>query len=357
MHVVRRSLKGLEGHGVEFNSQAAPFPWFGGKRTVASTIWERLGDVNNYVEPFFGSGAVLLSRPHAPKTETINDADKMVANFWRAAKADPESVAHYADWPVNEADLHARHWWLLTEGAKRVAALEGDPDLYDAQVAGWWCWGACAWIGSGWCSGNGPWRWTGEEWAKGDAGMGINRQLPHMGNAGQGINRKHGKGDRLLFITEWMTALSDRLREVRVACGDWSRVCGPSATHKHGLTGVFLDPPYSDEANRDMNIYNVESGSVAHDAFRWAMEAGQNPLMRIAFAGYDCERQAPEEWTAVKWKAKGGYGSQGDRRGRDNAARETLWFSPHCLKPKEERAQRSLFEFVEGQQRREEDTA
>lgn len=51
----------------------APFPWFGGKSLAASLIWERLGDVPNYVEPFFGSGAVLLARPHEPGIETIND--------------------------------------------------------------------------------------------------------------------------------------------------------------------------------------------------------------------------------------------------------------------------------------------
>ena len=32
------------------------------------------------------------------------------------------------------------------------------------------------------------------------------------------------------------------------------------------------------------------------------------------------------------WKARGGYGSQSDGRGRENAARERIWFSPGCLK-------------------------
>ena len=39
-----------------------PFPYFGGKRTVAPEIWRRFGDVRNYVEPFFGGGGVLLNR-------------------------------------------------------------------------------------------------------------------------------------------------------------------------------------------------------------------------------------------------------------------------------------------------------
>lgn len=41
----------------------APFPWFGGKSKIANEVWRRFGDVPNYVEPFFGSGAVLLGRP------------------------------------------------------------------------------------------------------------------------------------------------------------------------------------------------------------------------------------------------------------------------------------------------------
>lgn len=37
----------------------APFPWFGGKRRVASLVWERFGNVPNYVEPFAGSPPTL----------------------------------------------------------------------------------------------------------------------------------------------------------------------------------------------------------------------------------------------------------------------------------------------------------
>ena len=52
--------------GMRPSDLRAPFPWFGGKRKVADAVWQRLGRVGNYVEPFFGSGAVLLGRP-SPK--------------------------------------------------------------------------------------------------------------------------------------------------------------------------------------------------------------------------------------------------------------------------------------------------
>ncbi|NBQ15393.1 MAG: DNA adenine methylase, partial [Proteobacteria bacterium] len=176
-------------------SLEAPFPWFGGKRDVAADVWAALGNVAHYVEPFFGSGAVLLARPHIGKFETVNDLDGMLANFWRAIAADAQAVADHADWPCNEADLHARHLWLVSQRQSLTERLMGDPAYYDALVAGWWVWGACNWIGSGWCSGNGPWVAIDgvitdrRQLPHLSSAQGVNRQLPHL-SEGRGVNRK-----------------------------------------------------------------------------------------------------------------------------------------------------------------------
>ena len=330
----------------------SPWPYFGGKSRPAPLVWERFGDVPNYTEPFVGTGAVLLARPDAhvwwDRIETVNDKDGFIPNYWRAVKADPDAVAHHADWPVSECDLFSRHSWLVSQRDTMQAQLEGDPDWYDAKIAGWWVWGMCSWIGSGWCSGSGPWhvvdgllvREPGHEGIGGSRGMGIKRQLPHLGTAGQGINRKlphlgtAGQG----LCAEWsshlrgiMQALSDRLRRVRVCCGDWSRICGPSPTIKLGLTGVFLDPPY-DQTMRDAVIYNHET--PCSDAVReWALAHGDDPLMRICLCGYEGEHDMPATWEKVAWKARGGYSNLGDAAGKLNSHLERLWFSPHCLRP------------------------
>lgn len=334
----------------------SPFPAFGGKSKIAAEVWARFGEPANYVEPFANSAAVLLRRPgwkpDVNWIETINDADGFIANFWRAVAADPAAVAHWADWPVNENDLTARHAWLVRNHLGSLAPkLEADPDFFDVKVAGWWVWGACCWIGSGWCSGEGPWQVvdgvlmkTTKEGvdktrpALGTPGQGVNRQLVHLGDAGQGVNRKRpalssngwGLGESS-GILDWMQALSDRLRRVRVCCGDWSRVCGPSPTTKLGLTAVFLDPPYSDKAGRDSNLYAVDSLDVAHECREWAIANGDNPLLRIALCGYDGEHDMPDSWAVYRWKAHGGFGNLGNGTGRDNAHREIVWFSPHCL--------------------------
>ena len=326
----------------------SPFPWFGGKSRVAHLVWDRFGDVPNYVEPFFGSGAVLLARPSEPNIETINDKDCFVANFWRALQADWEGVARYADSPVNEADQHARHLWLIKQD-EWVERMKTDPDYYDSKIAGWWVWGQCIWIGSGWCAGQRQAEWnvrvhlnagTGVHRKRphlGNAGKGVHRQLPHLGDAGTGV---HPNGHIWAMpqkegLREYLQALSTRLRGVRVCCGDWSRVCGPSPTVKLGVTGVFLDPHYADEADRHDELYASDDGSVAHDVREWAIANGDHPLMRIALCGYDGEHAMPSSWECIEWKAAGGYGSQGEGRGRANSNRERIWFSPNCLRPQE----------------------
>lgn len=317
----------------------APFPYFGGKSRIADLVWQALGDVPNYVEPFAGSLAVLLARPHAPKTETVNDMDCLLTNFWRAVAMAPDEVAAYADWPVNEVDLEARHYWLVRQ-KDAVRDKMGDPDWFDAKVAGWWVWGLSVYIGAGWCDGAGPWRHDGERWSKsGDAGRGVCRKLPHLGSAGRGVHRalphlgNAGMGVHRGGAHQLMRDLAARLRRVRVACGDWERVCGPSVTFKHGVTGVFLDPPYSLE-NRS-EVYAHDCDDVARRVTVWALENGGRRDMRIIVCGYQGEHEALTDagWRVEAWKAHGGYGSQGDGQGRANAHRERIWFSPHCLAP------------------------
>ncbi|HXE05808.1 MAG TPA: DNA adenine methylase [Bryobacteraceae bacterium] len=372
----------------------APFPWFGGKSRVADIVWDRFGDVDNYVEPFAGSLAVLLGRPTPPQTETINDLDCYLANFWRALQSSPGELALRADWPVNEADLHARHQWLVNQAEFRER-MKTDPDFCDVKIAAWWVWGISQWIGSGWCSHP---EWSGRTNAGrvgrgihrkrpmvaadnegkgvrrklaslgdkgrgthrevlGNTGMGVNRQLPHLGDAGRGgesataapglSGRGSGIGihsdERSAGLLEYFHALAARLRRVRVCCGDWARVTGPSATVKHGVCGVFLDPPYdmrvvsNAESGRDGAaptdaLYNHHDNDVSGAVRKWAIENANNPLLRIALCGYEGEHEMPGEWECVPWKAHGGYGAQRGGRGNQNAGRERIWFSPHCLR-------------------------
>ncbi|MBC7602786.1 MAG: DNA adenine methylase [Ramlibacter sp.] len=327
---------------------AAPFPYFGGKSLACETVWKVFGTVDNYVEPFAGSAAMLLGAPDGKRVETINDADGFVANFWRAVAYDAEAVAGYTDWPVNEADLLARHSWLVRQAADLLNNLHADPEWFDAKIAGWWCWGACNWIGSGWCSGLGPWVHNGETVVDirqlphlGDAGGGVNRLLPHLGNAGQGVNRKlphlsAGQGvnplhsPRSEYIQTWFAALQARMRDVRVTCGDWGRVVKDSVTTRHGLTGLFLDPPYTKGA-MDYSAGGV-GGPLADEVREWCAKNGETQSLRIVLCGHAGEHDAliANGWFTVPWTARKGYAVTDEAV--ENSASETIWCSPNCIR-------------------------
>ena len=312
-----------------------PFPYFGGKLHAAPLLWARFGtDCGNYVEPFFGSGAVWLNRPAEFRGwATVNDLDGNVANVWRSMIHNPEAVADAACWPVNECDLHARHLWLVNNAPKLAARLMADPDYHDARAAGWWIWGACSWIGSGWCAGDGPWHAEPDEGGipaltLGDGGKGVNRQLPHLGG-GTGVNRRlphlgsRGTGERLAWLREWFAEIQEGMGEARVCCGDWGRIMSPGTVTRNGTAAVLLDPPYSLTGA----VYANDSTTVSGDVREWCLLNGANPKLRVALCGHDTEHNELEEWgwTVETWGKRGGY------QGKDD--RERIWFSPHCLRP------------------------
>ena len=166
------------------SAMLAPFPYFGGKRDVAAMIWSRLGRPKHYIEPFCGSAAVLLAAPEPASLEVIGDMNGFIANFWRAVVHQPAEVAKWADYPVSHVDLGARHIWLMAQREALQAGLQDPNWPGDAKVAGWWLWGQCSWIGSGWC-----------DWDKAD------RQRRRPGDSGDGTGAaRRQRRSRLLDI-------------------------------------------------------------------------------------------------------------------------------------------------------------
>jgi len=313
----------IQKNGKERTFEKAPFPWFGGKSRAAHLVWPRFGDVANYVEPFAGSLAVLLKRPHYPfaqtRIETVNDRDAFVANFWRAIQSDPGAVVQHADNPVNEADLHARHAWLHAQ-AGLVEKIMSDPKHYDAKVAGYWVYGLSTAIGDEFTS---PKK--------------LN-SIPQMGS-GSGVHRQSLRGcgccrGRRSGLLSYFRTIQDRLRGVRVSCGNWTRVCSPMVTTYHGLTGILFDPPYSQDHGCATVYGENHERTTSAEVRNWCIDRGEDKQLRIALCGYDTEHGEMEAhgWTVVSWKAAGDYGSQRKDKSNQNKNRERIWFSPHCLK-------------------------
>jgi DNA adenine methylase len=263
----------------------------------------------------------------------------------------------------------------------------------DPQVAGWWAWGLSCWIGGGWCAvertatgetpseqarrphlggssgvGKGVHRlWQQKPMVGGEGGKGVHRKIPDVfGRGGKGLHGRSvgvggaggpsaqrrpnmggmggGQGVQSPTVVreegglvEWFQDLAQRLRRVRVCCGDWKRVLTPAVLKSHGgPTGIVLDPPYDQDERAD-NLYSEESRGVSADVRAWAIEHGEDPDLRIVLCGYEGEHHMPASWRVREWHTSGGYASA--ERGVENRFRERLWFSPACLI-----AQRGLFE-------------
>lgn len=68
----------------------------GAKWQLAEKIVGLMPPHRSYLEPFFGSGAVLFTKPPAP-IETVNDIDGEIVNFFRVMREMPERLADMID--------------------------------------------------------------------------------------------------------------------------------------------------------------------------------------------------------------------------------------------------------------------
>jgi len=278
--------------------QFAPFPYFGGKRTVTSDVWQRLGRPIQYIEPFCGSAAMLLTAPSIASLEVIGDQNLYVANFWRCIKFQPEETYRWQDYPVSHVDLDARHRWL-TDPQRTSALLAdlSDPEWPgNPQIAGWWVWGQCCWIGSGWCE--------------------RDSQIPHVSDAGMGVR-------------DWFQHLALRLERVRIIHGDWSRCLN----HHYGGkdTAIFFDPPYK---NFERLYHSDTTALIADQVVLWCQDNAEG--IRVALCGYVGDYDLPG-WEVFRWsRGRSTYG------GSDTTENEAIWFSPACLL-----GNQHLFDFTE----------
>jgi hypothetical protein len=290
---------------IDRSSRAAPFrhgcpyPFYGGKKRVAPELWRRFGDPLYYIEPFAGSAATLLFRPSRPRSELLG--------------------GHLP----SEADLYALHRHLLANGVSLTDMLRRDPKYHDRQMAAWFAWGQCLWIGTGWCFQRQGMRRQPDQRQHIDQPRGLLAQQPdkrqHIGRsrglltqgATAGPRQKlrvasddcggahcqsplaHTVGDYLDdFLTRlenhqpsaWLEglqvyfrALQNRLERVDLCHGDWRR-CVTKGVLNRGLkrksyTAILFDPPYMPDTCESERIY-THCGDVAKEVEEWCREYG-----------------------------------------------------------------------------------
>ena len=77
----------------------------GSKWRAAEKIISLFPDHRSYLEPFFGSGAVLFKKKRSA-IETVNDLDGDVVNFFQCIRDDPERLRYQIHWTPYARDVY-----------------------------------------------------------------------------------------------------------------------------------------------------------------------------------------------------------------------------------------------------------
>lgn len=265
--------KGTEerGEGEGLGTQVKPVLRYpGSKWNIADWIVRHMPDHIHYLEPYFGSGAVLLCKPRS-KIETVNDIDENVVNLFRVMRNRPQELAHIIYMtPWSRAEYYDSY------------EMTGD-ELEDARrflVRCWQSYGARLSCRSGWKNeGCG---------SQGRVGIYVWCDLP----------------GRVLDIAE-------RLRGVQIECASAVEVINRIAA-PHVL--IYADPPY---LGIDP-LYATKTSEDEHREMIAALNASPGPVL---LSGYENELYAAElaDWTEYRVRARADGGRERE---------EILWLNP-----------------------------
>ncbi len=249
----------------------------GSKWNIADWIIGHMPPHVHYLEPYFGSGAVLFRKPRS-KIETINDIDGRVVNLFRILRERPQELA----------DLIYMTPWSREE--YRESYQQTGDEMEDARrfiVRCWQAHGTRLNTSSGWknerCG------------AQGKIVVHVWRDLPK----------------RIL-------SAADRLRGVQIenspAVDVICRIDGP-----HVLT--YADPPYLDV----MPLYAEPTGVEEHREMLEILRACKGPVL---LSGYANNLYADElgAWTEYHKSANADGGRE---------RTETLWLNPMAMSMRE----------------------
>lgn len=87
--------------------QKAIFKYPGAKWRLAKKIVSLFPPHHSYLEPFFGSGAVLFTKERS-HIETVNDLDGDIVNLFSWIQHDPEKLAHAIHWTPYSREVYEK---------------------------------------------------------------------------------------------------------------------------------------------------------------------------------------------------------------------------------------------------------
>lgn len=258
---------------------APPFPYFGGKQSVADRIVALLPPARHYVEPFAGSLALLLAKPRSPM-ETVNDLDGDLVLFWRMLRDRPQDLARVCALTPHSRLEHQR-------------CFEPADDLDELERA------RRVWV-----------RLT-----QGRSGLTQRRTgWRHYANPHGGAGMPDYLGG---YIARLLPAAS-RLAGVSLECRPALELIAKYGKHRDVL--LYVDPPYLGSTRAWGNQYAHEMRS--DDQHRELAEALRACRAHVVLSGYssDLYDSLYDHWQSVRLSTFTGNGRRGDQN-----RTEVLW--------------------------------
>jgi DNA adenine methylase len=231
-------------------SRLYPFTYYGSQYRSLPFILERLPETEYYVEPFGGSGIVLLNREKRPH-EVLNDLNGEIVNFFQVLRDHREEFVKRL-----ELTPYARGEF------ENAVERRGDDDLDAVERA------RLFFIRTQ----QGRYSRMDSERTKGEW---TRSTTTVRGGNPQKVNKWMNK-------IEGLGPVADRLRRVQIEQRDALQVI---RDYDDSGTLFYLDPPYPPETRGDENAYGTFEFS--RDDHTELLDVLQGVEGRVALSGYD----------------------------------------------------------------------
>ncbi|MFT9116575.1 MAG: DNA adenine methylase [Sporolactobacillus sp.] len=244
----------------------------GSKWSMADWIISYFPDHETYLEPFFGSGAVLFTKPRS-QLETVNDIDGEIVNLFRVIRERPDELAHAIRFTPHSRQEYYSSYESAADDLERARQL---------VVRLWQGRGGKTSHRTGWRSMiecNGP--LPGKEWLK---------------------------------FPEKIAAVSDRLMGVQIEC---QPAVDLIKRYSRRNVLIYADPPYV-HSTRTTTSYRCEMSDDDHEELLQVLNNHPGPVI---LSGYDnpMYEDMLGSWNKFTKQAKAEAGAR---------RTETLWINP-----------------------------
>jgi len=252
----------------------------GSKWRMADWIVANMPKHKTFLEPFFGSGAVLFSKKPSP-IETVNDLDENVTNLFRLVRDSPKELARRIS-----TTPYSRHEYDMT--FDRLVPVD---DFEKARVFLVQCWQGHGFRTNGYKVG---WK-----------------------NDVQGREKAYALSN-WYRLPDWILQTTERLRQVQIECRPALEVI---KRHRYDNVLIYADPPYVLSA-RTAKQYRHEMTDADHIELLEALDDHPGPVL---LSGYACELYDSRltHWTRKTARA---FAEGGRER------EEVLWINPAAAK-------------------------